>query len=216
MSDWVEATFDNCSIFTDQHSKTKTLFNFIPLDFIQGLKVGEHTLNCIRITCRISFNINEHSVYITTDKVDLKLHQTNKRYLTKIHNSTYGSNTILVAFDSLEFLAGLMSYLSWLCGNGFVIETFQQDLSCNLNIKYLLCLPILYNRDKIEEIIELVLLKDIAQIIWSYLVIKCNGTYGNMKCITLFDSDIPLQEKCPGCSRSKTNINPFICEITRC
>lgn len=154
-----------------------------------------------------------------------------KRYTVMIYN-ILECNMAMIHLDSLEFVRGVMTYASWISNsvygdnvdnniknNGYLIfvdvfENVSEKLTvCNLNIEYQL--PTVVNRKAIIHIIELLLIFDIANIVWEYFVSKCNNRHGSIKCITEFDDiDDNSDSKCPGCSTNNTNLKPFLCTLT--
>jgi hypothetical protein len=172
------------------------------------------------------------------DKHDIKI---TKRYSAIIHTILNDSNcsTTVIHFDSTQFLDGLITYWAWFTDNENVIWGIFDDLrSYTLNVEYQL--PIINKKCLVKEILNILLLPDMSNIIWEYIVDKCKKYNDVIKCVTEIDiiNVIKLNDyyceyhiyneysnsvdksyssqtyfECANC-RVSTNVEPFKCKVT--
>lgn len=162
----------------------------------------------------------------------------NKRYIIIIKHAK--TKLTFAQFDSPDFVSGFFTFLSWLndSGNNIVYNTFDQTRSYNIAVECLL--PIVHRRLLVKQLINELLISDLNNIVWEYVVTKCeskvNDCTTEIDVLSKFDNgvntryeiyeDLPTgkgsafeitttRDQCIRCAKCRLDddIKPFLCDV---
>lgn len=214
MTESVTVTLGCRSIFVDIKDTDKKItitFNNVSKEFIQGLLYAEQYLNESYLLGDIKSTVKfDDSYRIYTDEGDaddlnisLKNEQgkcteyirlcedydinLNKRYSAIISE---GENyTGIAEFDSVDFISGLKTYLSWIAGDDAPTEifgVFDNMRSCKVNVEPQLA--IVDRKVEVKRLIGELLISDFFNTIWEYIASKCHNSSNDLNhCISDID-----------------------------
>lgn len=214
MSEYITVEYTNQnSIFLDlddlddsEDTKTANITLRLPIDFIQGFLTGNRIINDIsNITTNVIFNPSHIVFRKSFDKVDYDRWRVQNRFrrldffnaLCTIYdinlNMNYAMiiniehNTTIIQFDTIDFLDGILTYLEWIISSSHSIDgIFDKSRSYQLNIEDQF--PIVNKRSFTKKLLNDLLLSDLTNIIWEYVMSKCNDIPSDISsCINEID-----------------------------
>jgi hypothetical protein len=145
----------------------------------------------------------------------------------------------VIQFNSSQFIDGFVTYWSWsVQDENIILGIFDNSRSYTLNVEYQL--PICNRKHLVKELLDMILLPDLSNMVWEYVVDKCKKRSPIIKCTTEIDIinvaevdgylhqydiyDDRLDEvrrlissdeyfECANCEET-TSVDPFVCKVT--
>lgn len=191
------------SIFESKESKDSSILLDESYEFIQGFLLGKYIYKKYNSITKIETNVILDESYLVCTQLITDNIWTNwiieKRFRSmkflkalcivfnvkdhRQYNAILGIDSnelIFIQFDSLRFLNGLMTYISWSIKSCALYAVFDNSNNYKVNIQHTTWTHDL--KLYIHEVLNM-LLSDLIDIVWKYLVVKCQSAIdGVVKC----------------------------------